>query len=343
MSKKTIILLSAIAGILILFFLLNRDNTSTLNSGEKDFAWKNTDHIDKIFITNASSKEHVTLTRQGKNEWLLNDKFKASDVQMDILLETLRKVQVKKPVGKEELDRVIKQMVIKGTKVEVYENGKISKVFYVGGNTSDDMGTYFYMEKASEPYVCHIPGFNGFLSTRFITNLNAWRSKNVFRNTEDEIAEISLNWLEKPSESFRIDCSGKEPVIIVGGKTLKNNTEANLNKIRSYLKCWENLSYEGFPIDLDAHKIDSIAHTRPILVMQLKDRQGKSTMLTIHRKGLKRDSYMQTDEHGNPLEFEMENFYAFVNDNKTEIVQIQDYVFGKVMKPASEFLLSSGK
>ncbi len=339
MNKKTIILLSAIAGIILLFLLLNRDNTSTLNAGDKDFTCKNTDNIDKIFITNTSSKEHVTLTRLAKNDWVLNDKFKASEVQIDILLETMRKLQVKKPVAKEELDNVIKQMIIKGTKVELYENGKILKVFYVGGNTSDDMGTYFYMDKAKEPYICHIPGFNGFLSTRFVTNLNAWRSKNVFKSTEDEIAEIKIDWIEKPGESFVIDCNAKEPVMIVGGKTLKNNSQVNLNKVKSYLKCWENLSYEGFPIDLNPRKIDSIAHTKPLMMMRLTDKAGKSTLLTIHRKGLKEDSYMRTDEQGNPMEFEMENFYAFINDNKTEIVQIQDYVFGKVMKQASEFLL----
>ena len=111
-------------------------------------------------------------------------------------------MQVKKPVGKEVLDEVIKKMIIKGTKVEIYENGKLSKVFYVGGNTPDDLGTYFYMDKAKEPYICNIPGFNGFISTRFFTNLNGWRSKNVFRNTEDEIAEINVQWMDNPKEFY---------------------------------------------------------------------------------------------------------------------------------------------
>ncbi len=340
MNKRTIILLVAIFGCIALFFVFNKDNTNTLNSNEKDFGFKSTDKIDKIFITNIANREFAILTKTGKNEWRLNDKFDASTSQVDVLLETLRKLQVKKPVSKDVLDGVIKQMVIRGTKVEIYENGAISKVFYVGGNTADDLGTYFYMDKASEPYICHIPGFNGFLSSRFYTNQSAWRSKNVFKSTEEEIAEIKVQWISEPNASYVIDNSGKEPLIISGNRTFKNNTEANLNKIKSYLKSWENLCYEGFPIDLDAHKIDSIAHSKPYVILSLTDKSGKSTKLTIFLKGLKADSYQQTDDHGNPMEFELENFYAFVNDNQTEIVQIQDYVFGKVMKRTGDFMMS---
>lgn len=332
-------MLSAIAAIAVAFFLLNRDNTKTITGNDSNFGYANTGKIDKIFITNSANHEHITITKVNEKEWRLNDKFDANMTQVDIILETLRKIKVKKPVSDKLLDDVVKRMVINGTKVEIYENGSISKVFYVGGNTQDEMGTYFYMDKAEEPYVCYIPGFNGYINNRFFTNLNAWRSKAVFRKTEEEIAEIKLQWSAEPQASFTIDNNGSEPVLSSNGKTFVNNTEANLNSIKSYLKCWENLCYEGFPIDLTPHKIDSIARTTPMLVMQLKDKAGKTTTLTIHRKGIKIDSYTRMDREGKPMEFEMENYYAFVDDNKTEILQIQDFVFGKVIKKTPDFLL----
>lgn len=340
MNKKTLLLLGAIAIVVIVFLLLNRDNTHTLNTNESNFGFSQTNDIDKIFITNIANKEYVILTKESAKEWRVNDKFDVSITQLETLLETLRKMKVKSPVGEAMVDRVVKRMIINGTKVEIYEKGELSKVFYVGDNTPNEMGTYFYMDKAKEPYICYIPGFNGFLNNRFFTNLKAWRSKAVFRKTEEEIAEIKLEWPEEQQNTFVIDNTGSQPQLTSNGKQYKNNTEANLNSIKSYLKCWENLCYEGFPIDLDAHKIDSIARTQPILIMSLKDKQGKITVLTVHRKGLKRDSYQQTDDNGRPMEFEMENYYAFVNDNKTEIVQIQDFVFGKVIKRASDFLLT---
>lgn len=340
MNKKTILLLSAIALAVALFFILNKDNTQTLNSNEKDFGFKTTDKIDKIFITNIQSKEFVIMTKVGKTDWRLNDKYEASIPQIEALFETMRKVQVKKPVGKDDVDRVIKQMVIRGTKVEFYEEGKISKVFYVGGNTPDDLGTYFYMENAKEPYVCHVPGFNGFLSGNFFTSLEAWRSKVIFKTAEENIASIDVKWIDQANASFQIDNKGSEPIIINNNRKYQNHAEINLNKLKSYLKCWEFLCYEGFPIDLDAHKIDSIAHSKPMVIISLTDKNGKTKTMTVHRKGLKADSYQQTDDEGNPMAFEMENYYAFIDDNKTEIVQIQDFVFGKVLKRLDDFLVA---
>jgi hypothetical protein len=69
------------------------------------------------------------------------------------------------------------------------------------------------------------------------------------------------------------------------------------------------------------------------------NKKCKVKTLTVHRKGLKADSYKQTDDEGNPMAFEMENYYAFIDDNKTEIVQIQDFVFGKVLKQLSDFFV----
>ena len=338
MNKKTIILLSSIALVLIAYFLLNRNISNTLTGDDKNFAYSNTTKIDKIFITNKSSKEYVTLKKTDEKNWVVNDKYKASNSQIELLLETMRKLKVKKPVGKAELEPVIKNMSLNGTKVEVYENGKISKVFYVGGNTYDELGTYFYMENAKEPYVCHIPGFVGFLNTRFFTNLNAWRSKVIFDHTPEQIKTIDVNWTEQPQNSYTIDNQSSSPSMSANGKVYSNPNQINLNLLRSYLALWENLCYEGFPIDLNPKIIDSIANkTNPILVITLTDKNNQKTTMQVHRKGLKKDSYQQMDNMGNPLDFEMENFYAFINGNKTEIVQIQDFVFGKVMKVNKDF------
>ncbi len=92
-------------------------------------------------------------------------------------------------------------------------------------------------------------------------------------------------------------------------------------------------------IDLDANDIDSIARTAPILTIRVADKNNNITELKIHKKGIKRDSNIQLDDMGNPLKYDIETFYAFVDGNYREVVQIQDYVFGKVMKKGSDFLL----
>lgn len=338
MNKKTIILIAAIGLVIGLYFFLNRNITNTLTGSDRDFEFKTTDKIDKIFLSSRGTKQHVTLTKQDTN-WIVDGQYKVNIHQINFLFSTLKKMRVKRPISKHEKNTVVRDMALKATKVEIYENGKISKVFYVGLNTQDEMGTYFFMEKGEEPYVCYIPGEDSYLNSRFFTDVVAWRSKTIFSSKEENIKTVQVDWQGMPAQSFVIDNSLKEPVLISAGKTFANNSEANLNKIRSYLKLWENLSFEGFPIDLEPEDIDSISKTTPILTLTLTEKKGQVVKLTIHKKGIKRDSNIQFDEAGNPLQFDIETYYAFINDNKKEIVQIQDYLFGKVMKTTADFLM----
>ncbi len=338
MQKKTKYLLLFIAISVGIFFFLNNKKISTLAANEKDFGYKNTGNIDKIFITNRANKEYVTITKKDNKTWIVNDKYEANWSQVDIVLSTLRAMQVKKPVGAAELEGVKQKLSTNGTKVEIYENGSLSKTFYVGGNTSDETGTYFYMEGAKEPYVCHIPGFTGYLSTRFFTNLNAWRSRNVFKTIADNIISIKVDWLQQPQQSFEIINKDKLPTLISNGKALENNTVVNANKLKSYLSGWENLSYAGI-MEFTPRAVDSIVRTQPFLVLSLTDNTQKTTTLTLYKMAVGERSHNQMDDNGNPLNFETQNFYAIVNNSKTELVQIQDFVFGKVMKPKDYFLM----
>lgn len=321
------------------YFFLNQSSISTLNADDKDFSFKNTNQIDKIFMKNKFTNEFVTLTKVSDNEWKVNGKHIGNIYQIDILLETLRKIRVRKPVALNFLNSVIKDMAGNATKVEIYENNKLSKVFYVGSNTIDESGTYFYMDKAKEPYICHIPGFKGYLNSRFFTNENIWRSKSIFSAESEQIKTIEVEWTEEPNQSFKIDNSQTNPQFFSQNQLLENNKVINLNKLKSYLKLWENLSFEGFPINLTPQQVDSISKTKPLITLKLTDKKGKITSLQIHKKGIFKDTNIQYDENGNALPHDIENFYAFINGDFKEVVQIQDFIFGKVMKKVPDFRL----
>lgn len=339
MNKKTIFLLGTLIAVVAIFFLLKRNNGNTLTGNDHDFGFKSTEKIDKIFISNKLTGKYVILSKLDSTTWLLNDTFNVNIHQINSLMDVFKKLQIKRPVSKKEINFVKKDIAVNGTKVEIYENGSISKVYYVGTNTPDEMGTYFLMDKAEEPYVCHIPGFNGYIGAKYHYQPVAWRSKDIFRSKDTEIKMLKVEWTAQPENSFQINCEGKEPILTSNNKLFVNNKDINLNNLKSYLKLWENLSFEGFPIDLDAHKIDSISKTQAILNLVLTDKKGKTTKLRIHKKGIKPDSNIQMDNEGNPLQFDIENFYAFINDNNKEVVQIQDFVFGKVMKTTADFIL----
>lgn len=339
MNKKTIFLIAAIVLVLAVFYFLNRDTSKTLDGGESNFEMVSTDKIDKVFLSNKGNDLYVTLKKIDSSHWTVNDSFKANIYNIELLMDGFRKIRVKRPVAKNEMNMVKKELALNGTKVEIYEKGSLSKVYYIGGNSTSELGTFYYMEGAKEPYLVHIPGFNGYPGARYFIQTKAWRDKTVFAYEPQQIKSIEVEWHDQASNSFVIDNSGMEPTLKSNGKTFTNNVDINLNSIKTYLKFWKNLSYEGFPIDLNEHKIDSISKTKPLLTFKVTDKKGETTTLRIHKKGIKRDSKRQFDDDGNPLEFDIETFYAFINNNNKEVVQIQDFVFGKVMKTTADFFI----
>jgi|SRR5690606_19132266 len=340
MNKKTLLLIIALIAVLAAYFLLDKKAHDTFSSSENEFAITDTEDIDQIFLSNKETGEFVLLKKIDSTTWTLHDSLPVNYNQIKLLFETFRKIRVKRPVTKEEKDLVMKDIAHRGTKVEIYEGGnKPSMVYYVGRNGLQDLGSFFYMENAKEPYLIEIPGFNGYPGERYHTEDVAWRSKSIFKSKDKEIESIQVTWIGEPESSFTIDNKGQDPVLISQGKTFKNNQEVNLNHIKTYLKLWSNLSFEGFPIDLNPHKIDSISKTQPILVLELKRKDGKVKKLSIHKKGIKRDSNIQFADDGTPLEFDIETFYAFIDNRTYEVVQIQDFVFGKVMKKTNAFKL----
>jgi hypothetical protein len=66
-------------------------------------------------------------------------------------------------------------MAAKSTKIEIYSKGEKVKQYYVGHATQDNTGTYMLLtnpetdKNYEEPFITHIPGFEGFLSTRYLT------------------------------------------------------------------------------------------------------------------------------------------------------------------------------
>ena len=63
---------------------------------------------------------------------------------------------------------MVKSLASEGIKVELYDRkGEKIKAYYVGGATPDERGTYMIMENAEEPYVAHIPSWEGNLRFRF--------------------------------------------------------------------------------------------------------------------------------------------------------------------------------
>ena len=161
-----IILLAAVAG----YLYYNQQPKNTVEA-EQAFFMENTDAVTKVFLVDKAGKK--VLLEKVDGVWMVNGKYKAFKAKINMLMETLRRIRVDYPVTDRMYNNVIKELATTSVKVEIYENNNStpSKVYFVGGETLDGLGTPMIMEingkVASKPYVVHIPGFTGNVNPRY--------------------------------------------------------------------------------------------------------------------------------------------------------------------------------
>lgn len=334
-NKLALILLVILIAIAAYFFISK--SNSTLSGELKDFAIEDTASIDKIFIADAKG-EKVTLTR-GEHYWMVDGDRKARPESMEVLMTTFYRVAVKSPVAKAAHNNIVRDMATNTTKVEIYQGGgKPSKVYYVGGTTQDNLGTYMLLEndgvKSSVPFIMHIPGFSGYLTTRFYANPLQWRDAAIFRYNPEEIKSLEVTYFEKPEESFKIQNSMNQYALYDGANQPVQNFDTN--RVVQYLGLYDNVYYEMVVLDeLKQEQKDSIIKLNPFFKMELQDVFGKSNKIVAYHM---RNYKNVLDDNGEPFPYDLDRMYGYLNNEV--LVYIQFHTFDKVTLPKQVFLKS---
>jgi len=353
MQRNKIILLITVILFVVVAFLLARNQYSTLKEKESDFAVRDTASITKIFI--ADKKENSVLLERSGSGWLLNGAYNANTKVVDFLLSTMKRIRVKAPVPLAMRNGVISRIASIGTKVEIYQevyrinlfnkykffkHEKRTKVLYVGDATQDNMGTYMLIEDADNPYIVFIPGFRGFLYTRFSPKPDDWKSHAVFSTKLTDIKSVRLKFNRKPENSFRVDVYDAK-----GNYTLTRLSDGavldsyDTLKLLNFLTSFRDLRYETRMNKLmTPMKIDSIIHSQPLYEMMLVDRNADTTEVLMFKKPSLPDEVASNYDFVDKLvPIDHDRFYALIN-NGNDFVLMQYYVFDKVLYPLPYYL-----
>ncbi|MBI3517763.1 MAG: hypothetical protein HY062_00200 [Bacteroidetes bacterium] len=337
MKKSTIILLTiliALAGFSI-YIYKSKNKTSTIDKEASDFGYKDTAVIDKIFLADKDGKQ-VLLERK-KEGWILDGKFKVRPDMIETLLYTIRSVEVKSPVSKNGRTSVIKILASKSTKVEIYSKGKKVKQYYVGHATQDNTGTYMLLtnieddENYPEPFITHIPGFDGFLSTRYLTDEIDWRDRLLINFRPPQIKQIKLDLHEIPDSSFIVDLFSMQRF---GLKTKKGNLPFDESRLKQYIAYFQNVNCESV-LDKKHHLVDSLSKSAvPFATLTITDRNNNSTFYDFFHK---QPVASKNEQYGVDYKYDPDNLFIRYNNGKDYAVA-QFYVFGKILQTYDYFL-----
>lgn len=322
-------------GVLILvggiaFFAVFNKKSTTIIGDLRDFAVTDTASIDKIFLVDREGHKSL-LNRVDAGQWKINGKHIARQEAVNNLLFTIKALEVKSPVGKNLYNNTMKLMASKSVKVEIYQKGTLVKTYYVGHPTMDNLGTFMYIEKSTVPYIMHIPGFNGFLSTRYLTKENDWRERYIFHFDPRTIIGIEIMNSTKADRSFTIKRNVDSTYVLSYMGLAGKQVPYDIVRMRKYLDVFSNTNFERIDDRLGKVQADSILKSPPFAVVKVTDDRNYTKMIKMYRKPVTASSRNQFDEQtGKPLMFDMDRFYSRIEGSEEWYI-CQYFHFDRVM------------
>lgn len=344
-NKFAIILTIVLIAVATLLIWNNRYLT-TLRGDSADFMVWDTASITKVYLADRRNNESL-LERQADG-WTLNQDYQAHPRKIDQLLYTLYRVRVKAPVSRASHDHIISQMASSSTKVEVYQNvptinlfnkiklfyrEKRTKVFYVGEATKDNIGTFMLREGSDQAYIMYIPGFQGYISTRFSANPDDWRDHTIFNEPLANIQSVTIEFCQEPERGFRVENTGKHQYQMT---SLVDNNAVPFDtlKVINLLASFSDLRFESLLNNiLTPSRLDSIKHSPIIHQITLVNKNGESSSIKTFGKKVEARNEIPFEERAD----DVDRMFGLINNDR-DMVLIQNYVFDKVLKDINYYI-----
>jgi hypothetical protein len=248
---------------------------STLDKLDLNFSVPDTSSIDKIVITQQGGSP-FEMERQKDRSWSLNKKYKVAPVLMDVLLSTIRNIEMQRPLAKNEKKTVEEAMKTRHRKVEIFVGGEIYKTYFLGDDAPENKGTYIRFENG-DPYVAHIRGFTGFLTPRYNVTENEWRDRLLFASTPASIQSVEIKYTKSPSDNFKVGFTGRH-FFLEGAERFDTNATATL------LLQFKQVYIERYIVDFTKNEQDSLLKSGHEWSLDLVDiDKSKSNTLWIYQ------------------------------------------------------------
>ena len=296
------------------------------------FAVADTAAVQKIRIADNNGRVAV-VTRVPDHPlglWTLNDRYPARKDATDLLLKTFKRISVRQPVRASAKEGVLKMMASAGKRVDIFTKDSSTpfKTWFIGTPTQSHTGTHMLLElpesgRSETPYVTHIEGFTGFLSTRFFTEENEWRYTGVYESSADEIAAITAIPLDDigTTATLRWNSEGDQIVAEHNGQTL----DLPQRMLRDQWLRFKKVHVETWNSHLSPEAQDSLRSSPLAWNIKVDYKDGREVNLDLHWKAPIMEEY---DTEGRLLPHDGSRMYAVY---KGECALVQTFVFNPIL------------
>lgn len=336
-NKAYIIILAILVAIVLLAQILpagksrvvdllkinNKYTSKTL----RNFEVRDTASVTKIFMVDKNNRT-IELNRH-KHEWTVNNTYPVRHDAIKLLLETIRTMRVKSPVAISAREEILRRMAGKSIKVEIYQGNKLFKTIYVGGVTQDNLGSYMLLEGSDTPFVIEIPGFRGYLSGRFSTDIKNWRTNVLIGIAPDRIKQVMFDYTNNKKANFTIkqQVPGQYELYDVN-----NNRATSFDSltVKGLLEQFEIAHFSSF-VDLLGESVkDSVRQTIPAFTISLTTLDNNINNFYFYE-------IPQLPEDTDRFEKQIYPQSMWVFNNQNEWMIIQTYTYLLMFKEFNDF------
>ena len=281
MNRILVLLLAVlILGGVAWYFYEPEETLNTSLGADRRFKIETPEQIGKIFIADRKGNQ-TTLERSG-DHWIYNGEYRAKSSAMGSLLDAITRIEMMYQPSSKLEKTMVKDLSTSGIKVEIFDlAGNLMKAYYVGGGTADERGTYMILENANQPYVVHIPSWEGNVRFRYNLTGDDWRDKSLFQDPLSDPAYFAVHYPKQRKYSFKMSRteSGTYEVAPYYSTTPTSKRPYRVGSGRSYLRAIEELSAEGFQ---NRHKDrDSLSQILPFAVIEYATTPGDTNSIKL--------------------------------------------------------------
>lgn len=326
--KKKVVLLIVSLGFLIGLFFVVRNLIS--NSGSSDtekselfaFAIEDTSSVDQIIIANSHLEKMVL--KRGKNGWTDGTGNCIIEENIKHVMHILKNIEFKGYVAESSRKQHVKMLATSATKVEIYQDGDLSKTWYIGTATPDHYGQVMLLDsdegKSDLPVLMKVRGLNGIIEPSFSANTKKWSCTEIMEYLIRDIKQVEVKNYDDPGRSFKIDQSNLNFKI-----TQANNHNvpiSDTSAVLRYLSGFKKVNYELPNYVLNDKQIDSLKASRPFRTLKITSNSGEKQFLKMYRI----DSSEDYDaEFGEIVNHDINSFWCVLPSG--EVVKCQYFVF----------------
>jgi hypothetical protein len=290
-----------------------------------DFEIKDTTTVNKIIIKDSYARS-IILVKEG-NEWKDDKGNCVIQSPVHVILETFKNIQFKGYVPEKARKTIVNRMMGNHTKVEIYQDDKWVKTWYVGFSTQDHYGTYMQLETPSEksdlPVIMKVKGLEGIIEPRFFADYRRWRCTEIFKLDKDQIHSVDVKLIDNPKRSFKVIKNNNHYAVFVGGKKLEY---LDTTMAITYLNNYQKIHFESVNYTLNKHQIDSLKRSKPFCLLTLKEVSKKVTTLKMYRIPFEKKT---EDIFGDTVTYNQDRFWCVLPTG--ELVKCQYFVFNPLL------------